>query len=1295
MSEEDLFEVLQGDSGLTYDSGDYQEKTDHEHVLDRPNVYIGNVNAEDMEIFIAKLEDDLPCLKKENVRVSEGLERILLEALSNAGDNAVRSKAAGVNPGTLKVDVEARMFQVWNSGRTIPVVMKETLRGSMWTPTFIFQELRTSSNYDDEDDKMWGGVNGFGIKLANIFATEMVVEVGDPVNQLHFKQIWTGNKYFPEDPIITKYTKKQPFVQVSVRPDLARLGAKNLDEPLEAEVVEFRRQLQRLAPKLVKDLPEKPDRKWFVETSRQDSEMGDLVARFRPHLQGELSEQVQGLFFRHTLDASFICGIPVQYNGKTFNLKQIKNFAQLYFGETSNSYRLREWPDGTELKPNGDPVSPTAIPTLDVLLLDTPNAGNVVSFANGMMTYNGGQHVEFVYKTCSKLITDYMNSRTFSGVSTEKAKALSSLKVSLREVRQHLSILVVARVPNPQWDSQSKRSLKGGQSMIDGKQVEFKLSLSIPKNFMDKVKSWGMIEALENHMFGQLRGLMKKSDGTKKSKIKVDAGQDAFKAGGKDSQQCSLYVAEGNSAVGFLRILISRSPGNWDYFGVLPLRGKPINVMKAKLDQIAENRELTAIKQWLGLREGVDYTEERWFQTLRYGELIIAADADDDGYHILLLVLAIFHKFYPSLLQRGYVKYYRTPLFVVKHNNQQLRFFSNLEFDTWRSSTPGFKMTDDNTFRNKGLGGFGPAQARSEYEHRKMIRLEYDWDASSNMRVVFSSDTQPRKEWLDINWDRGQVEQIIDDESGTHQDISDVIDTAMFGFAGTALKRGICDITGLKRAHKQALWGLMVHYDLYAPGIKDIGARVRKLSKMKVCDASSAAKTITHYEHGPTSMEGTLIKMGQEFVGANNIPLIFAIGTWGSREANGSDHASSRYISLKLAPCVPWIFRREFVPVLQFRNSEDGDINERMEPKVMPSVIPMGLINGVRGMGIGHSTTFPMFRPRDVIGALEDILTGKSPRELSPYFRHFKGTVTLKRKLTEEAKENIQSRPTTPAVPASRTQKLLSTDDEEEDDDKEDLSGSSDYEEYWEILGNFEWFNDGTVVISELPPYRSVESYKKYLKTLEENKIIKSYKTNCLTGRTDDKDRPLPDIIKITIYGLPYEMANVRDLHLRQVIGTNNLKVLNDNDYPVRFHNIYHYLQIYTEIMLDWYQLRKEREIADLEEKTDKMIMRRDYIQVVLDGDLELWKPSTGKKKVVRSKKDIYADMQKLNFPEDQCPALLRTGTDKFTEEEVASLDEEIHQMETLIRFKKTISINHIWLNDLDDFKRECPELMF
>jgi len=198
----------------------YEILTDLEHVLKRPDTYVGSCELIEDDIFIADVDSDTPKIIKKKITYVQALERCYEELLLNSFDRTVVENT-GCTEIRVDIDQESGTISITNNGNGIPVVMKEEL--NCYLPEMILGMLRTGSNYDDTKERITGGKNGFGAKLANIFSKAFTLETIDADTKKHYVQTWTNNMSEKSAPVIKKSTKK-PFTKITFVPDLARFN---------------------------------------------------------------------------------------------------------------------------------------------------------------------------------------------------------------------------------------------------------------------------------------------------------------------------------------------------------------------------------------------------------------------------------------------------------------------------------------------------------------------------------------------------------------------------------------------------------------------------------------------------------------------------------------------------------------------------------------------------------------------------------------------------------------------------------------------------------------------------------------------------------------------------------------------------------------------------------------------------------------------------------------------------------------------------------------------------------------
>ncbi|XP_077279130.1 DNA topoisomerase 2 [Temnothorax americanus] len=205
--------------------GIYQKKSQLEHILLRPDTYIGSVELLTEMMWVFDKEKEMMVQKE--IRYVPGLYKIFDEILVNAADNKQRDPKMDM----IKIDIDSEnnTISVWNNGKGIPVVIHKD--ENMYVPTMIFGHLLTSSNYDDEEEKVTGGRNGYGAKLCNIFSHRFTVETATKEYKKCLKQTWGNNMGKASEPRIKDYYGED-FTKVTFSPDLTKFKMQSLDDDI-------------------------------------------------------------------------------------------------------------------------------------------------------------------------------------------------------------------------------------------------------------------------------------------------------------------------------------------------------------------------------------------------------------------------------------------------------------------------------------------------------------------------------------------------------------------------------------------------------------------------------------------------------------------------------------------------------------------------------------------------------------------------------------------------------------------------------------------------------------------------------------------------------------------------------------------------------------------------------------------------------------------------------------------------------------------------------------------------------
>jgi DNA gyrase subunit B len=347
----------------------------------------------------------------------------------------------------------------------------------------------------------------------------------------------------------------------------------------------------------------------------------------------------------------------------------------------------------------------------------------IISFVNSSPTFDGGFHKDRVRRLFINAIKDKL----------EKVAKKQKVSIVDNDILTGMTFVLGVTMPNPRFESQTKRKL-----VRDG-HLDKALEQFMAKN-MDKFlrKNKDFLEliverAKSRHRFQELKEASKV--GKKQKRQRVEKLLDANSR--KDRSECSLFICEGDSAIGGLR-----SARNKDIQGGIALRGKPMNVAQSSIKDVLNNQEFTNIMASIGLTIG----EPAIISNLRYSRIIFLADSDVDGGHINTLLINFFYTFWPELYHEGAIQVAKAPLFEVVTDKGVQYIESTAQMEKFKAAGHKIKAIH----RNKGLGEMSPEAWKYLLSREEFTRIEIEDndDARDILHVCFGKDTLLRKELL-------------------------------------------------------------------------------------------------------------------------------------------------------------------------------------------------------------------------------------------------------------------------------------------------------------------------------------------------------------------------------------------------------------------------------------------------------------------------------------------------------------------------------------------------------------------
>ena len=363
---------------------------------------------------------------------------------------------------------------------------------------------------------------------------------------------------------------------------------------------------------------------------------------------------------------------------------------------------------------------------------------NTYGFVNNINTPEGGTHIEGFRTALTKTFNDY----------ARKNKLLkdSDSNLSGDDIREGLTAIVSVKIEDPQFEGQTKQKL--GNSEARGA-VNSVLSTQL-EIFLEQNPNVAKITIEKSVLAQRAREAARKARDLTRRKSALDSTSLPGKladCSDKNPENCEIYIVEGDSAGGSAKTARDRATQ-----AILPLRGKILNVEKARLDKIYGNAEIKAMITAFGTGIHEDFDISK----LRYHKIIIMTDADVDGAHISTLLLTFLYRFMPDLIKEGYVYLAQPPLYKLEKNKKVWYAYSDEELDQILREVG--RDSNNKIQRYKGLGEMDAEQlweTTMDPEHRVLLRVTMDEETSSELDLTFTTlmgdKVEPRREFIEEN----------------------------------------------------------------------------------------------------------------------------------------------------------------------------------------------------------------------------------------------------------------------------------------------------------------------------------------------------------------------------------------------------------------------------------------------------------------------------------------------------------------------------------------------------------------
>lgn len=1156
-----------------------------EHVLQNPDMYFGDIKVSTVSGFTYDESSDT--IIRQRLPIANMLLKMVDELLMNATDNALRSASSRTKMTYIHatIDEERMMITVINDGLSIPIKKNDA---GIYMPQLAFTNLFTSSNFTN--DRNGAGKNGVGAAITSAMSTKFLIDV--VCDEMSYKQVILDNCKRISSPRITEALDMRNQVRIVFVPDMQRIlqiaGVENITDELCRDV--------------------------FANTS--------MFIRKR--------------IFDVNMSMSAY-GITTYINDVQLPRISFRNYADKIIGEEA------DW---------------TTVTGKNFELLIKQGGKTTVSFVNNIAV-TGGVHLKKIFMQ----ICEFVGKKLFKSktVPTDMAK----------NIKSNISIFMKCSLKNPMFEGQSKSILQSADNLFD---------VILSKNDLDHIFNAIDFDDIVNG--NKIKEMNKTIRVKKNKKLIIDKLSDATYAGTKLSQRCSLFICEGDSAAKFAKdgfAIVGH-----EYYGVFPLGGKPKNVNDTSPAVLAKNKVIMNIAKILGLpfrTEKQKDSDSLDLSQLRYGKVIMLKDADADGAHIMSLVMNFLHQLYPELLHiEGFFNEFITPMititvpkkvgmkFVSMSSSISVPHASSPSFPRGSLSTPSqgtastsspdsqpiklagtiietkqniilpFYNTNDYTsfietnpeckkyqpMYIKGLGGHNTANTNEYFRHfsDNIIGVVMDEKADASLKMAFSKKmSDARKQILSTR----DCEKSLPRYVGQPISCTDFIENDWLNYSYEACERGIPSVVdGLKPSQRKVLYVLLNNCK---PGISN--SELNQDHFRKVFQLSGLVAQKGYYHHGDQSLNGTIIKMAQDFCGSNNLPLLAYSGSFGSRDMNGDDAGAPRYISATIHEVARLIFP-QIDDELLTPKIED---NNFVEPIFYVPIIPMILVNGAKGIGTGYSTEILMHNPINMLATVRRIISIKEKCSgqnrvkadintfFEPWYRHFKGDI-----IPEE-------------------------------------SGYC-------IVGEFA-IKGSEVRVTEIPWTISKQTFIKQLQELYEKEVIADFREN-KSASINDFDFT---IIFNGAVDEEFVFTNLTTIFDR--ISTTNMTAFSPENTITKYENERSVFAAWFKVREDMYRRRKQAIEEGLRQKITEISEKAKFIKEVIDESIVLKQ---------RPRKDIEDELKAKEYM--NIDKLLSLPLSSITKEQYEKLLQELdatnHRYEVMLK----TSIYRLWAIDLANLNK-------
>ena len=634
---------------------------------------------------------------------SRGLHHLVYEIVDNAVDEALAGYCD-----TIEVIInEDNSVTVTDNGRGIPVGINQ--KAGIPAVEVVFTILHAGGKFGGGGYKVSGGLHGVGASVVNALSNWLEVEISQD-GKVYKQRYERGHVCYPLE-VISTCPLEKTGTKVTFMPDETIFTETTT---FDFDVLKVRLREMAFLTKGLRIIL-KDSRVEEPEAELENKQINELLVRASEDQgldEGELKKESAPK--QKKVDFCYEGGIKefVQYLNKS-KTPLYDNI--LYFEGTKNNVYVE-----VAFQHN-----------------DSYNE-SVFSFVNNINTPEGGTHLQGFRNAITKTFNDYARG----------AKVLKDSEPNLsgEDIREGLTAIVSVKIEDPQFEGQTKQKLgnseaRGAVDNIVAEQLTYFLEQNpgVAKTICEK----SILAQRAREAARKARDLTRRKTALEGMALPGKLAD----CSDKDPKNCEIYIVEGDSAGGSAKTARSRATQ-----AILPLRGKILNVEKARLDKIYANAEIKAMITAFGtgIHDDFDITK------LRYDKIILMTDADVDGAHISTLLLTFLYRFMPELIRQGHVYLAKPPLYKLEKNKKVWYAYSDDELD--KILTEVGRDQNNKIQRYKGLGEMDADQlweTTMDPERRILMQVNIDEETESEIDLTFTTlmgdKVEPRREFIEEN----------------------------------------------------------------------------------------------------------------------------------------------------------------------------------------------------------------------------------------------------------------------------------------------------------------------------------------------------------------------------------------------------------------------------------------------------------------------------------------------------------------------------------------------------------------